>query len=93
MYLQLCGFCLERCPLPLGAWDGLRYFIAFHIIILFISRFGFKSGIWFLIAPVPVHCFSITFMTVANFGFSSCLSDNPFSLLCSMKYVHNMYFI
>ena len=27
----------------------------------FISRFGFKSGICLLIAPVPVHCFSITF--------------------------------
>ena len=23
----LCGFCLERFPLPLGACDGLRYFI------------------------------------------------------------------
>ena len=23
--------------------------------------FGLKSGICFLIAPVPVHCFSITF--------------------------------
>ena len=22
-----CGFCSERFPLPLGAWDGLRYFI------------------------------------------------------------------
>ena len=22
VYLQLCGFCLERFPLPLGAWDG-----------------------------------------------------------------------
>ena len=21
------GFCLERFPLPLGAWDGLLYFI------------------------------------------------------------------
>ena len=27
VYLWLCGFCLERIPLPLGAWDGLRYFI------------------------------------------------------------------
>ena len=27
IYLQLCGFCLERFPLPLGASDGLRYFI------------------------------------------------------------------
>ena len=30
---------------------------------LFISRFGFKSGICPLIAPVPVHCFSITFIS------------------------------
>ena len=27
VYLQLCVFCSERFPLPLGAWDGLRYFI------------------------------------------------------------------
>ena len=27
VYLYLCGFCLERFRLPLGAWDGLRYFI------------------------------------------------------------------
>ena len=26
-YLLLCGFCSERFPLPLGALDGLRYFI------------------------------------------------------------------
>ena len=25
--LYLCGFCLERFSLPLGAWDGLHYFI------------------------------------------------------------------
>ena len=23
VYLYLCGFCLERFPLPLGAWNGL----------------------------------------------------------------------
>ena len=28
-------------------------------LYLFISRFGFKSGICLLIAPVPVHCVSI----------------------------------
>ena len=27
VYLLLCGFCMERFPLPLRAWDGLRYFI------------------------------------------------------------------
>ena len=25
--IKLCGLCMERFPLPLGAWDGLRYFI------------------------------------------------------------------
>ena len=30
-----------------------------YLYSLFISHFGFKSGIWLLIAPVPVHCFSI----------------------------------
>ena len=23
-YVIICGFCSERFPLPLGAWDGLR---------------------------------------------------------------------
>ena len=27
VFLYPCGFCSERFPLPLGAWDGLRYFI------------------------------------------------------------------
>ena len=27
VYLWLCGFCSERFPLPLGAFDGTRYFI------------------------------------------------------------------
>ena len=27
VYLELCSFCSESFPLPLGAWDGLRYFI------------------------------------------------------------------
>ena len=30
-----------------------------YLLYLFISRFGFMSGIWLLIAPVPVHCFSL----------------------------------
>ena len=27
VYPYICGFCLERVPLRLGAWDGLRHFI------------------------------------------------------------------
>ena len=26
-YLQLCGFCSERFPLPLGDWNGLSNYI------------------------------------------------------------------
>ena len=33
-----------------------------YLEFLFISHVGFKSVIWLLIAPVPVHCFSITFV-------------------------------
>ena len=33
----------------------------FCLFIIFISCFGFKSGICLLIAPVPVRYFSITF--------------------------------
>ena len=35
---------------------------------LFISCFGFKSGICLLIAPVPVLCFSITFRAAGISG-------------------------
>ena len=51
---------------PFGKQLPARLAICSHCIVylqyLFISRFGFKSGICLLIAPVPVHCFSITFM-------------------------------
>ena len=33
-----------------------------YLLYLFIFRFGFKSGIGLVIAPVPVHFFSITFL-------------------------------
>ena len=44
----------------------LLYFV--YLYYLFISRFGFKSGICLLIAPVPVHCFSITFNSMYHFS-------------------------
>ena len=40
------------------------YFV--NLLCLFTSRFGFESGICLLIAPVPVHCFSITFKERQN---------------------------
>ena len=36
-----------------------------YLLYLLISRFGLKSGISFLIAPVSVHCCSITLIMSA----------------------------
>ena len=55
---------LLRNSCPLGWPYVLIVFCLF--VILFISHFGFKSGIWLLITPVPVHCFSNTFMKIFN---------------------------
>ena len=44
---------------PFGWPYVLIVFCLFVIFIYF--PFGFKSGIWLLIAPIPVHCFSISF--------------------------------
>ena len=35
-----------------------------YLLYLFISRFGFKSGIWLLIAQVPVHAFLLLLSTI-----------------------------
>ena len=57
---------------PFGKWLPARLAICSHCILsiciffLFIYHFGFKSGIWLLIAPVPVHYFSITFITATE---------------------------
>ena len=43
----------------LPAWLAICSHCLLSICYLFISRFGFKSRIWLLVASVPVHCFSI----------------------------------
>ena len=47
---------------PLGRQYVPLVFCLFVIFI--ISYFGFKSGIWLLIALVPEHCFSSNFITL-----------------------------
>ena len=44
----------NSCPL---GWAYVQYV---YLYFLFISDFGFKTGMWLLIATDPVHCFSIT---------------------------------
>ena len=49
---------------PLGWPFVLIVFCLFVIFIYFL--FGFRSGIWRLIAPVPVHCFLLLLPNYAN---------------------------
>ena len=54
----LSGYLLgNSCPLGCGWPCVLIVFCLF--VFLFISHFGYKSGIKILIISVPVHCFSI----------------------------------
>ena len=40
------------------------------VLFLLMSHFVFKSGIWLLIVPVPVHCFSFTLNGLSKVGVS-----------------------
>ena len=53
------------------------------------NSFGFKSGICLLIAPVPVHCFSITFHRIEQGGVVSLEKYNSIemSIKQTIKYV------
>ena len=50
---------------PFGKKLPARLAICSHCLLSICSfiyfQFWFKSGIWLMIASVPVHCFSITF--------------------------------
>ena len=70
---DLFSFCYERDFMKdlssdnqadvIKAFNSTSRYLDDHLNIdNLISRFGFKSGICHLIAPVPVHCFSITFL-------------------------------
>ena len=45
---------------PLG-WPFVLIVLCLFVIFIYFP-FGFRSGIWLLIAPVPVHCFSNIFV-------------------------------
>ena len=62
----LCGHLLGN-SCPLGYQFVLIVFCLFVIFIYF--PFGFKSGICLLNAPVPVHCFSFTFLQYCHIAF------------------------
>ena len=74
-----------RNSCPLG-WLFVLIVVCLSVIFI-ISRFGVKSGIWFLIAPVPSHCFSITFIT------SPKLSDRQNASITPQMNVFNQVYI
>ena len=51
---------LKELPIRLAVYS---HFICLFVILV-ISRFGFESGIRFLIVPVPVHCLRVTLKMV-----------------------------
>ena len=60
--------------------------IVFCQFVIFFFHFGIRSGIWRLIAPVPVNCFSITFIFVfvhnarhLFYNLSICCSKDSYS--------------
>ena len=43
-------------------WEGHMFSLSFvYLLFLILFHFGFERELWLLTAPVPVHCFSITF--------------------------------
>ena len=73
LFVLMNGHLLGKsCPL---GWPYVPIVNCLYSNALFISHFGFKSGIWLLIASVPVHCFSITPLRFT-------------SLMCRISYPH-----
>ena len=57
----------------------LSLYFDYSFIILVISRFGFKGGIWVLIAPVPGHCMLVTSIGVLPLRMFLPISATPIS--------------
>ena len=81
------------------AAHSVGHLYSFYCVFLYIFfHFGFKSGIWLFIAPVSVHCFSIT-LTQENENGEVCIEKQRRSLdeislkcvqiLCGRKSVGN----
>ena len=68
-------FLLEMFLLPLGVWDGLRYFIValseLPYNYLVISRFGVEGWSWVPFASVPGLCIPFTFTSFRMFHTST----------------------
>ena len=64
----------ERGGVPYTLVEPQFVLIVFCLFVIFIyfCRFGFESGICLLIAPVPVHCFSIIFFSSHIFHLLFC---------------------
>ena len=61
LLLVPCGLLSGHLPTQLAVCSYC-IFVFFLFVILVFPRFGFEGGVWFLIAPVPVHCLRVTFI-------------------------------
>ena len=62
VWVAECHLLGNSCPL---GWPYVLIALCLFVIFIYMYfPFGFKSGIWLLIASVPVHCFSFTFLSM-----------------------------
>ena len=84
VYLSVSGFCLERFPLPLGAWDGIRY----SVVALpdpFIKLFHKTDIFGFLL-----ECKFNTFVSQMATGSAMSPIPSDFSTFLEMLYTFNV---
>ena len=71
---------------PFGKERPTRLAVCSHyissLVILVFPRFGFEGGVWFLIAPVPVHC-----STYRHILCQQCYSENIELVFLSLEFV------
>ena len=64
IYITFSSVCVAVWP-PFGKELPIRLAMCSNCILsicnFIFSRFVLKGGVWFLIAPVPVHCLIVTF--------------------------------
>ena len=63
LYFMFCLGCWVATFWEIAAYSIDQLFsLYFGLFLLSIYHFGFKSEMWLLIAPIPVYCFSSTYI-------------------------------
>ena len=86
---SICGFCSERFPLPLGAWDGLRYFIMAlpEPSIIFLKTYALRLTLLYV---YPQH---LDLITITASSSTRKFDFLQFKSLFSHVHLKNCFFI